>query len=461
MSERPPDENHLTDAGLSLRATAIGALIGVLVGALAVLFRLVVQLVDEHRGALFEMIAPIPVLGWLGPMLLIGTALFVACELVRRFAPEAGGSGIQEIEGALVGQRPLPTWRLLPVKFFGAAVALGSGALLGREGPTVQMGGAVGSLLSARFGDDARRALVSAGAAAGLAAAFNAPLAGILFVIEEMRRGFPYRFASVEALLAAAAVADVISRLATGVAPVISMPDLPAPPLAALWLFPLFGAAFGGFGVAFNRLTLAALGTIDRLPALAHRLVPFAIGTVLGALAFLLPDAVGGGYDAIGDALAGRIVGGPLLVLFVIRFAATLLSYSSGAPGGIFAPMIALGTLFGMWFGSGVHGLSPVLVPHAGVFAVAGMAAFFSATVRAPLTGIALAMEMTGNFQLILPLILTCIVATLVGQFLGGRPIYALLLERTLRRQQIDERGSPRRPTAAEARMSSTRRSAP
>jgi CIC family chloride channel protein len=150
-----------------------------------------------------------------------------------------------------------------------------------------------------------------------------------------------------------------------------------------------------------------------------------------------MPDATGGGYGAIGDALLGRLAGSLLLGLFVIRFAATLLSYGCGAPGGIFAPMMALGTLFGIWFGSGAHQFWPGLLPHPGIFAVAGMAAFFSATVRAPLTGIALALAMTGDFDLALPLLLTCIGASLAAQALGGRPIYTRLLERTLERSRL------------------------
>jgi CIC family chloride channel protein len=413
----------------------LGGLIGLLVGGLAAAFRLVVDALVTQREALFTALAPVSVLGWLGPILVVGLSLLAAAELVRRFAPEAGGSGIQEIEGALEDERRLRWQRVLPVKFLGAALALGSGAILGREGPTVHMGGALGAMVSERFRLTAqnRHILVAAGAAAGLAAAFNAPIAGILFVFEEMRRRFEFHFTSIETVLVAAALADLTVRLVTGQGPVIQMLDFPESPLGALWVFPLFGALFGGFGVAFNGLLLGTLNGIDRLPAVAHRLAPFVIGAGLGALGYWLPDAVGGGYGVIGDALAGRIAGGVLLSFFAIRFVATLLSYGSGAPGGIFAPMLALGTLFGMWFGAHAHDLAPQLVPHAGVFAVAGMAAFFAATVRAPMTGVALAVEMTGNFDQILPLIFTCVGAGLAAQALGGRPIYASLLERTLR----------------------------
>ncbi len=426
------------ERGSKLTLLALGAVTGVGVGVLGAAFRVLLEALDARRTALFEALSPVPVLCWLVPMLLVGAALLVAAELVRRFAPEAGGSGIQEIEGALAGLRPVRWRRVLPVKFLGGAVALGSGAVLGREGPTVQMGGALAAMVAERLGldEDDRNALLAAGAAAGLAAAFNAPLSGILFVLEEMRRRFRFSFASVDVVLLAAAVSDLVVRMITGQAPVIPMPGFPASDLEALWIFPLFGALFGGFGVAFNSLLMAGLAGVDRLRGPARRAAPLVVGLALGALAYLLPDAAGGGYHAIADALAGRLAGGLLLVLFAVRFLATLASYGAGAPGGIFAPMMALGTLFGMYFGASLEALAPAALPHPGIFAVAGMAAFFAATVRAPLTGLALAVELTGEFGEILPLVFTCVGATTAARLLGGHPIYALLLERTMRRAE-------------------------
>jgi CIC family chloride channel protein len=183
----PPDER-----GSKLAVLALGGLTGAGVGAVGAAFRILLETLDEQRSSLFDAFSSFPVLRWLGPMLLVGAAMLVAAELVRRFAPEAGGSGVQELEGALGGRRPVRWRRVLPVKFLGGAIALGSGAVLGREGPTVQMGGAVGAMVGDRLGlgEDDRHVLVAAGAAAGLAAAFNAPLSGILFVLEEMRRHF-------------------------------------------------------------------------------------------------------------------------------------------------------------------------------------------------------------------------------------------------------------------------------
>jgi len=199
-----------------------------------------------------------------------------------------------------------------------------------------------------------------------------------------------------------------------------------------LWLFLIFGAIFGLFGFVFNRLLVATLNFFAGLRGWSYVLTGLYVGAFIGFLGWLFPDTIGGGYEVISQALGSKIPIATLLILFIARYGTTVLSYGSGAPGGIFAPMMALGTLFGMWFGHVAHVWFPGLVAHPGIFAVAGMGALFSATVGAPLTGIALAIEMTGNYQEILPLILTCMVATIVAHGLGGRPIYTVLLQRTL-----------------------------
>ena len=152
----------------------------------------------------------------------------------------------------------------------------------------------------------------------------------------------------------------------------------------------------------------------------------------------MVPHAVGGGERLVENALGGAIPTAILLFLFLGRFLLTVASYGTGAPGGIFAPMLALGTLFGLWFGQISHGALPGLIEHPEVFTVAAMGALFSATVRAPITGIALAMELTGSYAQLMPILLTCVPATLVAHGLGGMPIYTLLLERTLRGSESD-----------------------
>ncbi len=183
----------------------------------------------------------------------------------------------------------------------------------------------------------------------------------------------------------------------------------------------------------FNRYLIRTLNVFSALKPYAFWLAITAIGIGVGILTHLCPSVVGGGYQLIPNALNYQLAATPLLLIFLARLVTTWVSYGTGAPGGIFAPMLALGTAFGMWFGHYAHLWFPHLIADPTIFAVAGMSALFTATVGAPLTGIVLVVEMTMNYAVILPLILTCFSATIMAYLLGGSPIYEVLLDRTLR----------------------------
>lgn len=418
--------------------------VGLLAGLLGTLFQLAIGWAEAGLKALQGQSLAAGLPGWLLPA--AGSALLAwgAIKLVRYLAPEAAGSGIHEIEGALAGLRPVRWARVLPAKFFGGIMSLSAGLVLGREGPTVQMGGNVGALVgrSFRMRDDEIHILLAAGAGAGIAAAFNAPLAGILFVVEEMRSRFKYGFLSVQSVIIACGAATVVLRSIMaylGEQPDIDMSLFSTPKQESLGLFLALGVMFGVIGYAFNATLVGTLDLYARLRGRLNRLRGLWIGGIVGALSALHPHLVGGGYETISWGL--KIYWQPdpggtiqlLLAVFAARFVAAMFSYGCGAPGGIFAPMLALATLFGMAYGIAMEHWFAGLEIKAGMFAVAGMGALFAATVRAPLTGIALTIEMTQNYPLILPLILTCWGATIVAQGLGARPIYSVLLERTLR----------------------------
>ncbi|MEM7008945.1 MAG: H(+)/Cl(-) exchange transporter ClcA, partial [Thermodesulfobacteriota bacterium] len=409
-------------------------LVGSFTGFMGALFQIALKYIADLKDLFFKLLEATPGLPLIGSIVISAIMVYLAFLLVRKIAPETGGSGVQEIEGALDEVRPLRWKRVIPIKFFGGLLSLGSGMVLGREGPTIQMGGNIGKMISDIFkaNKDDTHALVAAGAGGGLSAAFNAPLAGILFVFEEMRPEFKYNFLSVQAVIIACASADIVLRIMVGQQLEIPMHMLSTPPLPSLFLFLVFGCVFGIFGFYFNKLLVITLNFFSNLTGWPFTLTGLIVGGVIGALVWLFPESVGGGYVVIPQALNGSIPVMLMLLLFVVRFGTTMVSYGSGAIGGIFAPMLALGTLFGMWFGNMAHLLLPHMVVQPEVFAVAGMAALFCATVRAPLTGIALTIEMTGNYFMILPLILTCLTATIVAQMLGGQPIYTVLLKRTL-----------------------------
>lgn len=409
-------------------------IVGALTGCIGALFQLALAQIATIKEMFLKFLEFTPGLPIIGSIVLSGVMVYITFLLIRKLAPETGGSGVQEIEGGLEGLRPLRWKRVIPIKFFGGLLSLGSGMVMGREGPTIQIGGNIGKMVAELFKVSKidAHALVAAGAGGGLSAAFNAPLAGILFVIEEMRPEFKYNFLTVQAVIIASAAADIMLRLMVGQQLAIPMNMLSTPPLPSLFLFLIFGCVFGLFGFVFNRLLVRTLNFFSNLTGWSFTLTGLIVGGIIGALVWFYPDAVGGGYVVIPKALSGSIPVMMLLLLFFIRFGTTMLSYGSGSIGGIFAPMLALGTIFGMWFGHFAHFVLPDLVVQPEVFAVAGMAALFCATVRAPLTGIALTIEMTGNYLMILPLILTCFTATIVAQGLGGQPIYTVLLKRTI-----------------------------
>ncbi len=420
------------------------AIAGGLTGIIGALFQISIDKIGGLRQVFMDSLPQSPYVLVIASVLFSAVLVFFAFLLVRRVAPETGGSGVHEIEGALDDVRPV-RWKLvLPVKFLGGLLSLGGGMVLGREGPTIQMGGNIGKMVSDIFrtSKDDTHALIAAGAAGGLTAAFNAPLAGILFVFEEMRPEFKYSFLSVQAVLVASAASDIALRAIMGQQPDISMQMISAPALSSLWLFLVFGIVFGVFGVLFNFLLVKTLDFFAGLKGHIFSMTGLLVGGLIGLLAWFFPDTIGGGYSVIPKALAGTFPVMVLLILFAARFGTTMISYGSGAPGGIFAPMLALGTLFGMWFGHYAGFYFPGIDIRPESFAVAGMAALFCATVRAPLTGIALTIEMTGNYFLILPLIITCLTATVVAEGLGGKPIYTVLLRRTLNLSKKVEVGS-------------------
>ena len=365
----------------------------------------------------------------------LALVLALARLLVRRCAPEAAGSGIQEIEGFLDGQRPLRWLRVLPVKFVGGVLAIGSGLVLGREGPTVHMGGASGMGLGRLF-DCSRgelNTLVAAGAGAGLAAAFNAPLAGVVFVMEEMRREVRYSFRGYHAVIIACFAATFVTERVAGVGPQLALPPVD-PALSTYPLFAALGIVLGVAGVAFNRGLLVVLDLLAAWSRQAGWLLVPALGVGLAALLLLAPAAAGGGEQIVDPQRLGALELQALAVLLLLRTVTTFVSYAAGTPGGVFAPMLALGAIVGLLATRLARPYLPDLPVDETGLAIAGMAGLFTATVRAPLTAIILISELTGGFGMALATTLTCATASLTAEWLKGRPLYEQLLERTLRR---------------------------
>jgi len=412
---------------LSVTCIIGGASIG-LVGAL---FRFGLVLAEAWRGDLVAWAHRWPLAGWIFPVALAAAGAGLARWLVR-FAPVASGSGVQHVEAVMRGEAQPAPLRVVPIKFLGGLLAIGSGLALGREGPTVQMGSTIGEAIAAwfRMGVREMRHVQSALAGAGLAVAFNAPLGGAIFVFEEVSRSFNARLTLATLLGTATAIA--VSRQMLGDHPEFLIGAILPESAGTVFLHVALGVFCGALGVAYNRATIAGLDLFGRVRSVAPEIKAAAIGCLVGLLAWFAPNLVGGGELLNLSILDGGLPVGLLAMIFFVRLILGPLSYSAGTPGGIFAPLLVVGSSAGALFGAGFDRWMPGFAPQPEAFAIVGMAAFFTAVVRAPLTGIALTIEMTANTSLLVPLFAACFAASATAGLLGGQPIYDTLRLRML-----------------------------
>lgn len=418
-----------SDAAYFLKA----ALVGLLVGGLATGFHTGLEFLFAQYGALRAALGT-GVLPYAVSIVISGLCVTGAFLLVQRVAPEAAGSGIQEIEGAMEDKRPLHPASVLVAKFFGGLLALGSGLVLGREGPTIHMGAMAAEAVSRSrpLSSTEHKGLLAAGAAAGLAAAFNAPLAAILFIVEETRRQFPFGYRTYMAVIIASILSAAVTEQLTRIGPPLLV-EVGYVPVWSFALLAILGFFLGGLGVFFNRALITTMDLFLKIPAGLRWLPALAVGAATGILLNAFPDATGGGEDLVHGLIASKYGILALLLMTLLRFSGVLFSYASGVPGGIFAPMLSIATCAGLAFGVLAVSYLPVEDDFRAACAVAAMGGFFAASVRAPLVGVVLVMELTGAYSLIMPVLVTCTTASLTAHHLGGRPIYEELLERTLR----------------------------
>ena len=412
----------------------LALLVGAASGLLGAVFRLTLDQADRFRGVLLVWAHGQEFAGLLFIVGVSAAATGVAAWLVRRYSPQASGSGIPHVEAVLNGELPPAPFRLIPVKFFGGLLAIGTGLALGREGPSVQMGAGIAHLLGVVFRcswPDCR-VLLAAGAGAGLATAFSAPIAGAVFVLEELVRRFDTRITITT--LGASAGAIAVARVLLGDAPDFQVAPLPSPGFGTVPIYLVQGVVAGFLGVAYNYTLLGTLAAAERLRGWPVELRAALIGAAVGLLAWFAPDLVGGGDPITQRMLVGAEALAMVAFVFIIRFGLGALSYAAVTPGGLFAPMLVLGSQSGLLYGSLSKHWFPGVAPHPTAFAVAGMAAFFTAVVRAPVTGIVLVIEMTASFTLLLPMLGACFGAMLVPTLLGNAPIYDTLRQRALQR---------------------------
>ncbi len=408
-----------------------GVVVGIFAGLAAVLFRAALSKGGEllNSAADFGRRHPAFIPVWF--CILLAAAGLVT--LLLKWEPYISGSGIPQVEGEMHGHFDQKWWRVLLAKFFGGLITISSGLALGREGPSIQLGAMAGKGVSriGRRGRTEEKLLMTCGASAGLAAAFNAPLAGILFSLEEVHKNF-----SIDVLLSAMAssiTAAFLSRNVFGLDPVFDFTGISAIPLRYYWVILVLGVLLGLFGILYNFCIPRAQAIFDKIKIkYLKTVIPFILA---GIFAFTYPAALGGGHEIILSLCESSGIR-LLIILLIIRFSFSVLSFSSGVPGGIFLPLLVLGAVAGSIAG----GIADIVGISLNVnnFIVLGMAGFFAAVVRAPITGSLLICEMSGSLTNMLPVALVSLAAYAIADLLHSKPIYDQLLHRMLVRGGSD-----------------------
>lgn len=419
------------------------AVVGLAAGLVAVAFQLSLKWTESSlhslRGYLETNGFPSLLVFALTTSLLGGSSAIIT----RKLCPEAKGSGIPHIKAVLIHLRQFRWWRILPVKYFAGLLSLGSGFSLGREGPTIQLGSAVGSAVAKfmRVPNKNASHLISCGAGAGLSAAFNAPLAGFIFVIEELRRELsPITYSTA---LIATVVADSVTRIIVGGSPAFELRNFPAPALSSIWLVAILGLVSGLIGVFFCRVMLQGLERVEELEGPLRKYRAFIIGAFIGVIGYFLPDVFGSGHHTVEHWLhqADKIPPGIffLLALIATKIGLTVISYCAGVPGGIFAPLLTIGALCGLFIATLGNLFFADTTASLSAFGIIGMAAVLAAVVHAPLTAVVLILEMTANYDLLFPLLVACLISYLVAELFNEKPIYESLLRLNLRTRKGDQ----------------------
>ncbi len=408
-------------------------LVGLLVGIVTSAYRLTLmgaeKLSFELYAYLKNNLVLIPI-----AFAVLGEAGYLVGKLVSRYNM-ISGSGIPQVKGIIMGYFKNSWLATLIAKFIGGAISILGGLSLGREGPSIQLGACVAQGVGDRFAASRteKKVLIASGASAGLAAAFNAPLAGVMFAMEEI-----FKYFSPVILLsttASAVVADFISKMIFGIDPVFDFYVQSSIPLSGYWLLFILGAVLGTAGAFYNYILIHTQKIYKKIKWLNEKTRPIVPFMLAGILGILFPLALGSGHKIIGELQLSTGITFLLLIL-VIKFMFSMISFGAGAPGGIFFPLLIIGATIGAIFGN-------IAVNYLGVdenlfynFIILAMAGYFTAIVRAPITGVILLVEMTGSFTHLLSLTAVSIIAYVVADILKSTPIYESLLE-----SQISERG--------------------
>lgn len=436
MTDRKKDTSHTIRRAQRFPVILIGEglLVGTVGGLVVLLYRIALSYAGSWLHTILSFIngKALLMIGWF----FVLTILAVIVGKLVKWEPMISGSGIPQVEGEVTGKLHQDWKKVLPAKFIGGFLCLFGGLSLGREGPSIQLGAMTGQGISRILdrGKTEERYLMTCGASAGLAAAFHAPLAGVMFAIEEIHKGFSVSI--LISVMTASVTADFISSHIIGLDPVFSFQLDQFLPQNYYGLLLLLGGITGIAGVFYNWAMLKAQ-ELYKKPKHLHEtgrlLVAFWAAGILG---MCMPEVLGSGHELIVSLTNGEMVLQVVLLVLVVKFLFSAVSFGSGAPGGIFFPLLILGAMIGgtfamigiQWFGLPAQYINN--------FVLLAMAGFFTAIVRAPLTGIVLLFEMSGSVSQMLSLSIVSVTAYIVATLLRSAPIYESLLERILARNK-------------------------
>ena len=394
-------------------------LIGALVGAIVVAFILLTERFGARLypagGAAWRRLL-VPVVGSLG----MG-------YLLSRYFPDARGSGVPQTKAALYAREGRITLGTVLGKFFCTSATLASGIPLGREGPAVQVGAGLASVLGQKLGlrPEKVKALLPVGAAAAIAAAFNTPLAAVLFALEEVVGDL--HAPVLGSVVLASATSWAMLRLLLGNDPLFQVPQYQLVSPVEFLVYAVLGVAGGLMSVVFTRLLLGMRERFQRFPRKTAWFHPLAGGLMVGMMGWFVPQLLGVGYKHVGEALSGGMAVRLMVLLLILKLLAVTTSYASGNAGGIFGPSLFMGAMLGGIVGHVAHGLSPAHVASPGAYALVGMGTAFAGIVRAPMTSVVMIFEITRDYAVIVPLMISNLVSFFISSRLQRQPIYEVL----------------------------------
>jgi len=412
-----------------LKSVSQSVLIGVSVGYAAIAFRWLIDLF-HHISFIYIYNVLIDYIGKYAIVAIPAIGGLIIGPLIYNFAKETKGHGVPEVLDAVHQNGGKIRPRIVFFKALLSALTIGFGGSVGREGPIVQIGSAIGSSVGQFFKISRKemKNLVACGAAAGIAATFNAPIAGVFFALEVILRQFnSWAFSSI---VIASVSASVVSRIYLGNFPAFLIPEYFIHNYVELFYYIILGVACAIVALIYTKSIYFFEDLFDAIKVIPEWLKPMIGGLILGSIALFLPQILGVGYESIEKALMDEF---PLIILFLLLFfkiIATSITIGAGGSGGVFAPALFVGAMFGGLMGKIFQMLTPGLVINPAAYAVVGMGALFAGTAQAPISAVIILFEMTNNYKLILPLMLAVGLSTIIYNYFSKSNIYTLKLLR-------------------------------